>query len=273
MNPVAFTFLGIDFKWYSIFILVGIVISWILVKGEAKKFSINSDFVTNLLFWTILIGILGARVYYVAFNWGYYSKNIAEIFKIWEGGLAIHGGLIFGSITLILYCKKYKISALRMMDIASPYLLFAQALGRWGNFFNSEAYGTATTLSHLESLKFIPDFVIYGMNINGNYYTPTFYYESLWCLIGGILILLLRRFKYTRLGQQIGLYMVWYGIGRFFIESYRTDSLMFGEYIKAAQVVSVILVIVGMILILVQARKPKLEDMYNNKEKVKIEVF
>ena len=273
MNPVAFSIFGLEFKYYSIFILVGIIISWILIKAEARKFTINGDFVTNLLFWTILMGIIGARVYYVLFNWNYYSHNILEIFKVWEGGLAIHGGLIAGVVTLIIYCKKYKISAFRMMDIASPYLLFAQAIGRWGNFFNSEAYGTATTLSHLRSLKIVPDFVIFGMHINGTYYTPTFYYESLWCLLGGILILLLRRFKYTRLGQQVGAYMVWYGIGRFFIESYRTDSLMFGQYIKAAQVVSILLIIVGIILILIQARKPKLEDMYNNKEKVKIDVF
>lgn len=273
MNPVAFTIIGIDVKWYSIFILVGIIISWILIKGEAKKFNINSDFITNLLFWTIIVGIIGARLYYVAFNWDYYSNHLNEIYKIWEGGLAIHGGLIFGIITLIIYCKKYKISALRLMDIACPYLLLAQAIGRWGNFFNSEAYGSATTLSHLQSLKFIPDFVIYGMNINGTYYTPTFYYESLWCLLGFIIILLIRKYKYIRLGQQVGLYMIWYGVGRFFIESMRTDSLMIGSYIKAAQVVSVIMVLFGIILILVQARKPKLEVMYNNNEEVKIEVF
>lgn len=259
-------------KFYSIFILAGVLIAWILIKGESKRFKISNDFVTNLIFWTIIMGIIGARTYYVIFNWDYYSNNIVEIFKIWEGGLAIHGGILFGGLTLIFYCRKYKVSALRMMDISAPYLLIAQALGRWGNFFNQEAYGAATTYEHLKSLKFIPDFVINGMNINGTFYTPTFYYESLWCLLGAIVILIIRRFKHIRVGTQIGVYLMWYSLGRFFIESSRTDSLMLGN-LKVAQFVSIALFIIGLFIILVQARKPKLEDMYNTEENVEVVNF
>ncbi len=272
MNPYAIQFLGIGIKWYSLFILIGIVIAWIFVQSDAKKFGIQKDFLTNLIFWAVIVGIIGARAYYVIFKWEYYSTHLNEIWHIWEGGLAIHGGLITGAIVVIFYCRKYKVSPLRMMDIAAPYLLFAQAIGRWGNFFNGEAYGVATTYHKLKAMKIIPEFVIYGMNIDGVYYTPTFYYESLWCLLGFIIILLIRKLKYIRLGQQIGTYLMWYSIGRFFIESLRTDSLMIG-YFKAAQIASIILFVIGLVMVLLQMRKPKLEMLYNTEEQIEIVNF
>ncbi len=269
MNPYIVTFGEFGITWYSVFILTGIILAYIFIRSEAKKFDIKADFITNLIFWTVIIGIIGARAYYVIFNWNYYSNHVIEIFKIWEGGLAIHGGLLAGLLVIIIYCKKYRISVLRILDIISPYLLLAQSLGRWGNFFNSEAYGVATTYEKLKAMKFIPDFIIYGMNIDGIYYTPTFYYESLWCLLGVIIILLIRRIKYLRLGQQIGTYLMWYSLGRFFIESLRTDSLMLG-YFKMAQIVSIILFIIGLVLVLLQIRKPKLEYLYNKQENLEI---
>ena len=272
MNPIAFKLFNFEIKWYSVLILIGIIVAWIFVNKESKKFKIKSDFVTNLLFWTIIMGIIGARLYYVLFNFDYYKENIGEIFKIWEGGLAIHGGIILGGLTLILYSRKYKVSALRMFDISAPYLLLAQAIGRWGNFFNTEAYGSATTYYTLKNMKIVPEFVINGMKINGTYYIPAFYFESLWCLLGVVIILIIRRLKYIRIGQQVGFYLIWYSIGRFFIESERTDSLMLG-YFKAAQVLSIILFLVGLVIILVQSRKPKLECLYNTKEKVEVVNF
>ena len=271
MNPVAFTIFNYDIKWYSVFILLGILISYLLISHESKKFDISKDFITNLLFWTIIMGIIGARLYFCIFHWNYYSQNIGEIFKIWEGGLAIHGGILFGGLTLILYCKKYKVSSLRMLDIVAPCLLLSQALGRWGNFFNQEAYGVATTLEKLQSLK-IPNFIIQGMYIDGIYYTPTFFYESLWCLLGLIIIMVIRYLKYTRIGYQVSFYLMWYSVGRFVIESYRTDSLMLG-YFKVAQIVSIILFIVGLVIFLLQLRKPKLEELYNSKEKIEVVNF
>ena len=272
MNPVAFTIFNLEIKWYSVLILLGIMIAWLLINHESRKFKISNDFVTNLIFWTIVMGIIGARAYYVAFNFDYYKDNIGEIFKIWEGGLAIHGGLILGGLTLILYCRKYKVPAFRMLDISVPYLLLAQAIGRWGNFFNGEAYGSITSYTALKNVKIIPEFVIQGMNINGSYHVPTFYYESLWCLLGVIVLLIIRKLKYIRLGQTFSLYLIWYSLGRFFIESERTDSLMFGE-LKAAQLVSIILFVIGIIIFLVQLRKPKLEELYNTKEKVEVVNF
>ena len=126
MNPVAFTVGGFEVRWYSLFILLGIIISWMLISKEAKKFKIENDFITNMLFWVIIFGIIGARIYYCIFeDFSYYSKNIIEVFKVWKGGLAIHGGILVGGVTLILYCKKYKVSVYRMLDICAPYLLFA----------------------------------------------------------------------------------------------------------------------------------------------------
>ena len=272
MNPVAFSILNFEIKWYSLFILLGIIIAWIFVNLEAKKFKISKDFVTNLVFWTIIMGVIGARLYYVLFNLDYYKEHISEIFRIWEGGLAIHGGIILGGLTLIMYSRKYKVPAFRMLDIAAPFVLLAQAIGRWGNFFNSEAYGSATTFVALKNMKIIPDFVIYRMNINGTYYVPTFYYEFLWCLLGVIIILIIRKLKYIKLGHQFSFYLMWYSIGRFFIESERTDSLMLGNF-KAAQLVSVILFVIGFIIFFVQLKKPKLEDLYNTKERVEVVNF
>lgn len=272
MNPVAFTVGGFEVRWYSLFILLGIIISWILISKEAKKFKIENDFITNMLFWVIIFGIIGARIYYCIFeDFSYYSKNIIEVFKVWKGGLAIHGGILVGGITLISYCKKYKVSVYRMLDICAPYLLFAQAIGRWGNFFNGEIYGSVTSYEKLHSLKFIPEFVINGMNNGGVYYTPLFYYESLWCLLGFIILIIIRKLKYTRLGFTTGGYLIWYSIGRFVFEGMRnsTFNLMLGN-IKVAQLASIIMFIIGFMIILLQSRKPKLTEMYNSKEKVEV---
>ena len=274
MNPVAFTLGSFEIRWYSIFILVAILISYILICGEAKKFDIKKDFITNLVFWTIIIGIIGSRLYYCLFNYEYYINHLVEVLYVWEGGLAIHGGILFGAITCIIYCKKYKVSVYRMFDIIAPYLLIAQAIGRWGNFFNGEVYGAATTAEHLQSLKIVPNFVIYGMTINGVTYTPLFYYESLWCLLGFIILIIIRKLKYTRLGWQFSGYLIWYSIGRFVFEGLRDSkyNLMLGN-IKIAQLVSIILIVVGVIIILLQARKPKLTEMYNDNEKVEMVYF
>ncbi len=262
MNPYVFKIGNFGLTWYSLFILTGIILAFIFIRSEAKKFGIKTDFISNLVFWTVIFGLIGARAYYVIFNWNYYSAHLNEIIKIWEGGLAIHGGLLAGLVVIIIYCKKRKVETLRILDIISPYVLLAQGIGRWGNFFNKEAYGVATTYEALKNMKIIPDFVIYGMNINGIYYTPTFYYEFLWCMLGFIVILIIRKIKYIKLGQQLGIYMMWYSTGRFFIEGLRTDSLMLG-YFKMAQLMSIILFIAGFILIIVEIRKPKLESLYN----------
>jgi phosphatidylglycerol:prolipoprotein diacylglycerol transferase len=152
--------------------------------------------------------------------------------------------------------------------MAAPSLILGQAIGRWGNFFNSEAHGGATTLIALRS-KHIPDFIINGMYINGVYYEPTFFYESLWCFLGFIVLLIVRHYKYLKVGQLSGIYFMWYGVGRFFIEAMRTDSLMLGGF-KVAQLVSLVLFIIGLALVMIMGRKSKFEDLYTEEMGSKI---
>lgn len=245
MNPVMFKLFGFELRWYSVLILLGIVIAFFLAMSEAKKKNVDKDFIFDLGFYVVLFGILGARIYYVLFNFSIYKNNLFEIFAIWNGGLAIHGGIIAGLITVIIYCKKHNEEILKITDIIVPSLIIAQAIGRWGNFFNSEAHGPVTTLENLKNLKIIPDFVINGMKINGLYYHPTFFYEFLWCLGGFLILIIIRKFiKDLKVGQLTSIYMIWYGIGRLFIESLRTDSLMLGN-LKVAQLVSLLLIICG----------------------------
>ena len=262
MNPYIIEFNGFGIRWYSVLILTGVIIGILLLEKEGQRFKISKDFLFNMSFWTIIFGIIGARLYYIIFNFHLYKNDLLSIFKIWEGGLAIHGGIIAGCVTLAIYCAKYKVKLIRILDICIPSLLIAQAIGRWGNFFNGEAHGMATSLEHLQKLH-LPSFIIKGMNISGIYYEPTFLYESLLCLIGFIIVLIIRRFKYIKVGNLTAFYFIYYSIGRFFIESMRTDSLMIGGF-KMAQVISVILFIIGIIIIIKNSRKEKFEDLYNN---------
>lgn len=250
-------------SWYSVFILAGLFIGGSILLREAKKFRINDDFLSNLIFWTAIFGIIGARLYFVAFNWEDYSKNVIDIFKTWEGGMAIHGGIIFGSIFAAFYSFKYKVKLFRIFDIAVPGLIIGQAIGRWGNFINQEAFGSEVSKSFLQNLH-LPDFIIEGMYINGTYYHPTFLYESLWCLLGFVIIILFRKFyKYLKNGQLTGLYLMWYSLGRFFIEGLRTDSLMFGGF-RVAQVTSVVLFVIGLVIILAKGRGSKFQGLYKD---------
>lgn len=264
MNPIFLDLGFLQIRWYSLFILIAITISTFFIMKEAKRFNIDKDTILNLICLTVIIGIIGARLYFVIFNLDYYKENPSEILKIWNGGLAIHGGIIAGLITIFIYCKKINIKFFRILDIIAPWLLLSQALGRWGNFFNTEAYGAATTLEHLQNLH-IPNFIIEGMNINGIYYTPTFLYESLWCLLGFIILIVARRIKYTKLGQLTAMYFMWYAVGRFMIENSRLDSLMIGN-IKVAQLVSVILFLTGLILFVFELNKKGKQYWYNNRK-------
>lgn len=263
MDPVIFSISGFEVRWYSILILSGVFIAYLLITKEANRFKIKYDFIFNLMFWVLIMGIIGARLYFVIFNWDYYSKHLAEIYKIWNGGLAIHGGIIAGLITLIFYCKKYKVDVLKITDIFAPALIIAQAIGRWGNFFNSEAYGSIVSYQTLVNLKIIPQFIIDNMYINGSYHLPMFYFESIACFIGFIILLLIRRKKYIKKGQIVSIYLIWYGIVRGIIENFRTDSLMIAN-VKVAIVVSIIMISAGVYIFFTQAKKPKLDELYNS---------
>lgn len=262
MNPVFITIGNFEVRWYSLLILVACFLVLILSEKEAERFGIKKEFIFNMLFWALIIGVIGARLYYVAFNWNMFSGDYLEIFKVWNGGLAIHGGLIFGLITIILYCKKYNVRTIRVLDFIVVPLLLAQAIGRWGNFFNQEAHGAATTVALLKSIA-IPDFIIKGMTIDGVVYTPTFLYESVVCFISFVILLFVRRGKYIKVGTLTASYLIIYGVLRFFIEMSRTDALMIGGF-KIAQIVSAIMFIVGLGIIMFTSRKGKFEDLYND---------
>ena len=261
MNPVIVTLGSFELRWYSVLILVGALLALFLIEKEAKRFGINKEFVFNMLFWGIIFGFIGARLYYVLFEWSYYSSHISEIFKIWEGGLAIHGGIIAALLTIIVYTKKYKVRTIRYLDFICVPVLLAQAIGRWGNFFNQEAYGAITTKQELVNMH-IPQFIINGMYINGNYYQPTFLYESILDLLGFVVLFLTRFYPYLKVGFLTGLYLIWYGATRFFVEGMRSDSLMLGR-IKMAQVVSIIMILCGIYFCFIRnIKSKKFENLY-----------
>lgn len=261
MNKYLVQFGSFGIRWYSIMILLGVIFGLLLLYKEGKRFNMNKDFLFNLLFWVVIFGIVGARAYYVIFNFDYYKNDLSSIFKIWESGLAIHGGIIAGFITLVLYCKKYNARIFKMTDMCVVPLILAQAIGRWGNFFNQEAFGSVTSYESLKAMH-IPEFIIEGMNIGGKYMTPTFLYESLWCLVGFLILLIIRRFKYLKIGQLTSVYMMWYGFGRFFIERLRSDSLLIGGF-KVAQLVSIMLFVIGAFAFMILSRRSKFENLYN----------
>ena len=268
MDRVALDLGIIQIYWYSIFIFLGVLFASIVIIRETKRQKINEDFIVNLIFYGIIFGLIGARLYYVAFNLDHYLKYTLEILEIWNGGLAIHGGILFGLLTIILYTKKYKAKTLKVLDIIVVGLILGQAIGRWGNFFNGEAYGGVTTLANLQKLG-LPDFLINGMYINGAYHHPTFLYESIWNLFGFFALLIVRRYKYLKTGQLTGTYLIWYSVGRFFIEGMRTDSLMLGDF-RVAQIVSIICIIIGIFMLIFCKKGTRFDNLYKEKEKKEI---
>jgi phosphatidylglycerol:prolipoprotein diacylglycerol transferase len=270
MNKIAIDLGFIQIYWYSIFILLGMLVGMILVFKEAQRKGIKRDTMEDLVFWTVIFAVIGARLYYVIFNLDYYGVHQAEIFEIWNGGLAIHGGIIFGLAYLASFAYRKKIRILRLTDICAPGLIAGQIIGRWGNFFNAEAFGPECTREFLEGLH-LPNFIIDGMRIDGVYHQPTFLYESLWNILGLIILLVLRRVRFIKEGQITGIYLLWYSIGRFFIEGLRQDSLMIGG-VKVARIISIVLAITGLVLIWFRIRSGKFEHRYNDEETIKVKV-
>lgn len=232
--------------FYSLCILLGVIFAYLIIMKESKKQKINPDVMFNIIFWGLLLGIIGARLYYVLFNFEYYVFHMDEIIKVWNGGLAIHGGIIVGLIVVYFYSIKRNLSFLKLTDIIIPGVILAQAFGRWGNFFNQEAFGMMVSKELLQKLL-VPNFVIKGMYIDGAYFLPTFYFESILCLIGFIIMLIIRN-KTKKSGYVTAFYLIWYGLVRFIIEYYRTDSLMLFNA-KVAMIVSGLMFIFGILLI------------------------
>ena len=253
MSSTIFTIGNIEIQWYSFLLLIAFSFGFIFVLKNRNKLNLTKTQVTDMLFYLVIICILGARIYYVLFNLDYYLAYPADILKIWEGGLAIHGGIIAGLIYIVLYCKKKNINPLLLTDIMVPALALGQAIGRWGNFFNKEAYGSITSYEFLQSIH-LPNFIIEGMYIGRNYYHPTFLYESIWCFIIFIVLIILMRFKKNRTGVLTSIYLIMYGLERVFIESLRQDSLMILNF-KVAQIVSIVMIMFGIVILIKSRRK------------------
>lgn len=241
MNRVAFSIFGIDVMWYGVLISAGVLLGVIIALKEAKRINFKEDDLMDFLLYAIPAAIVGARAYYVIFSWDYYGENLSQIINIRNGGLAIHGAIIGGIITAAIFCKIRKINILRLLDLVMPSLILGQAIGRWGNFINQEAYGGPTDLP-------------WGIIVNGQKVHPTFFYESIIDLCIFIFLIWFTRNKKTKDGQILGLYLILYSLGRFFVEGLRTDSLMFLG-MRVAQLISIASVIIGILLLLYLKKK------------------
>ena len=251
MDRVAFSIFGIDVMWYGILMASGMIIGTLLAIKEGKRVGIKEDDILDLAIVAIPSGLIGARLYYVIFNWDYYSQNISQILNFRGGGMAIHGALIGGILAGYLFSRYKKMSFFKLADTVIIGMPLAQAIGRWGNFINQEAHGGPTNLP-------------WGIMVNGEKVHPTFLYESIWN-IGIFIFLWIFRKKKQYEGEVIVLYTILYSLGRFFIEGLRTDSLMIGPF-RMAQVISLVGVIGGIIVHIYLSKKSKQEENVDIKE-------
>lgn len=250
MNPIAFNILGLSIRWYGIFIAMGMMVGIILASFTSKLKSVDYDELLNITLISFPIAIIGARAYYVIFEFTQYKDNLIDVFNIRQGGLAIHGGVIFGMIAAFIYTRYKKVNLLEFADVAAPSIIIGQAIGRWGNFFNSEAHGGPVTQTFIS--KF-PSFIQKGMLIDGVYYHPTFLYESIWNVVVCVLLVYLLT-KTFKKGTVFFSYIGLYSIGRFFIEGLRTDSLMFVG-IRVAQLISLAGIALWIIFLVMNYKK------------------
>ncbi|WP_442946167.1 MULTISPECIES: prolipoprotein diacylglyceryl transferase [unclassified Oceanobacillus] len=237
--------------WYGVIIAFGALLGIYLAMREAERLGWNKDTIIDFVVYAIPIAIITARIFYVTFEWERYSGGpFWKVFAIWEGGIAIHGAVLGGVLTAIVYTRVKKLSFWKLADIIAPSLILGQAIGRWGNFMNQEAHGgPVSEAAYNNFLQYLPDFIMNQMTIGGVMYHPTFLYESIWNILVFIFLLLLRKYNPTR-GLIFLNYLIFYSVGRFFIEGLRTDSLYIVEGLRTAQVVSVTLIVLGIILII-----------------------
>lgn len=295
----AFSIGSLDVRWYGIILALGALAGLYLAIREGKRFGLIPDFFMDVLLIGVPSALVGARIYYVVFEWEDYRNNLLDIFKIWEGGIAIYGALIGAFIGTFFYIRAKGYSFWRIADICAPGLLIGQLIGRWGNFMNQEAHGGPVTESFLRDTLHLPNFIVEQMFIvdrlfpDGQFYHPTFLYESLWNLLGLVLILVLRRRKSLfHAGEVLLSYLVWYSIGRFFIEGLRTDSLAFaapdwlasffnalwspmtlvfeqgglelGKNVRSSQLVAILLIVAAIGLMIFRRVKGYSHERYND---------
>jgi len=272
INPVALEIGDIKIYWYGIIIALGFMLAVLLGMKDSRKFGIDPENIIDLVLFAAPVGIICARLYYVIFNLEYYINNPSEIYRIWHGGLAIYGGIIGAIIVAYFFAKRRKIRILNLLDLGMPYFLMAQAIGRWGNFINQEAFGSNTSLpwgmTGDKISSYLIDLELQGYDVDPYMPVhPTFFYEFLWNIIGFAILLWYRK-RRKREGEVFCLYMIWYGAGRAWIEGLRTDSLMLGPF-RVSQVLSVILAIAFLIIFILR-RKNK-ENLQEQEAQVTVE--
>lgn len=244
---IEFDALGGGIYYYAVIICLGFFLAWLYINRKEKKAGVSTEPILDMVLYALPAAIICARLYYVIFSFDSYKDNLSDVFKIWEGGLAIYGGVIGAMATIIIYCKVKKLSALHYLDLVSFGLFIGQAVGRWGNFVNGEAHGSICS----------DDFLL-GMCINGSGpFHPTFLYESMLNTIGFLTLhFLSKKVKYE--GFCLYFYLAWYGLIRFFIEGMRTDSLYIpGTEIRTSQALSLMLFAAGSAMLILKAVKSR----------------
>lgn len=261
VDPVAFTipiFGGLEVRWYGLIITLGIILAFVYCAFRTKQEGIIFDDLLDIAIFTVLFSVIGARLYYVLTSLDQYH-SLKDAIAIWNGGLAIYGAIIAGALTIFIVCRIKKINVLKMLDATAPAVMIGQILGRWGNFFNGEAYGTVVAEGHplyFLRMGLLPNIKSYFTMF---YFHPTFLYESLWNLAGFLLInALYKKKKFD--GQVVLMYITWYGFGRMFIEGLRTDSLYVGVF-RISQVVGFCCFVIGGALLTVFLLKARRQDL------------
>lgn len=256
-SPIAIN-IGNGIYWYGILICLGLLLAVVFCSKQAKRYGLTEDNVYDLLIWEIPLCVIGARLYYIVFYLDLYrnidgSLNFSRMIAIWDGGLAIYGAIIVAFLVLLLFCKRKKLSFGAFADLGVMGLMIGQAVGRWGNFMNREAFGGETTLPWRMRLWTSASEYI---EVH-----PTFLYESLWNLVGLLLIVFIISKARTFDGENACFYFIWYGLGRTMIEGLRTDSLylfdltLFGQPVRVSQALSMALVVAAFAILLVQKRR------------------
>lgn len=256
VDRIAFTVLGKHIYWYGLLIGLGVLLAVLYVTRRIERFGLTNDNLYDILIWALPSAIVGARLYYVLFEWSYYGAHPEDILAVWKGGLAIYGGIIGALVAVTICCKKYRVNIAAAFDVAALGLLIGQSVGRWGNFVNGEAHGTVTDLA-------------VGMIVNGEGpFHPTFLYESVWNFIGFLLLHQIFNRFYQFRGQLFACYLVWYGAGRSMIEGLRTDSLYLGNTgIRVSQMLALITVGIGLVCLWIGFQKRKTEQL-NREENI-----
>ena len=255
INRVAFQLGSFKVYWYGLIIAIGLLLAVVYGYKSAPRYNVNPSKLMNCVFAGLITGIIGARLYFCIFKWDYYGSHLNELFYIHEGGLAIYGGIIGALIGGLIVAKIQKMKFLPILDVAMVGFLIGQGIGRWGNFFNQEAYGTVANLP----------WAMMSEGTLGEPVHPCFLYESLWCLLGVAVLHFYGKYRQRYAGQIFYMYLVWYGFERMIVEGLRTDSLylpfqLFGMDIRVSQVLSFMIFVAGIVLLLINLKKK--DDFY-----------